>query len=127
MRGWGELDRSLGSEFLSGRADDVWGIVLWCYAFASQPFSPWHVASLVAPVDVLYFPSPQSSHVSSLVAAVDELNFPAAHSPEQADAPVDELNFPAAQSEQEIAPTVLNFPAEQGPWQSELEAPRVGL
>ena len=81
----------------------------WSYAFASSPFSPWHVASLVAPVDVLYFPSLQSWHVASLVA------------------PVEELNFPAAQSEQEVAPTALNVPAEQGPSQSELEAPNVGL
>jgi hypothetical protein len=149
------------------------------YAFTSRPFSPWHVASLVAPVDELYFPSPQSTHVASLVAPVevlyfpspqsshvetpvdvlnvpagqgeqeeeaapeyspvpqkeqvdsleapvDELNFPAAQS-EQAGAPVEELNFPAAQSEQEVAPTALNVPAEQGPSQSELEAPPDGL
>ena len=83
----------------------MWGIIFRCYAFASRPFSPWHVASLVAPVDVLYFPSPQSSHVET---------------------PVEELNFPAAQSEQEIAPTALNVPAEQGS-QSELEAPSIGL
>jgi hypothetical protein len=69
---------------------------------------------------------PQKEQVDSLVAVVDELNFPAAQS-EQADAPVDELNFPAAQSEQEVAPTALNLPAEQGPSQSELEAPSVGL
>ena len=117
----------------------------WCYAFASRPFSPWHVASLVAPMDVLYFPLAQSSHVASLVAPVDELYFPSPQSSHVAslvapvdvlyfpspqsshvETPVEELNFPAAQSEQEVAPTALNVPAEQGS-QSELEAPPDGL
>jgi hypothetical protein len=114
---------------VGGRLATCGESISWCYAFASRPFSPWHVASLVAPMDVLYFPSPQSTHVASLVAPVDELNFPAAQSSHVAwlVAPVEELNFPAAQSEQEVAPTALNVPAEQGPSQSELDVPRVGL
>ena len=101
MRGGGELDRSLGSEFLSGRAACDRGA-----CFASRPFSPWHVA---APVEGLYFPSPQSSHVASLVA------------------PVDELYFPSPQSSHVVAPVdVLYFPSPQAS-QSELEAPNVGL
>jgi hypothetical protein len=74
----------------------------------------------------LYFPAVQDVQVDSLDAPTEELNFPALQS-EQADAPVDVLYFPTVQSEQEIAPTVLNFPAEQGPWQSKLEAPPDGL
>ena len=104
MRGGGELDRSLGSEFLSGRAACDRGA-----CFASRPFSPWHVA---APVEGLYFPSPQSSHVASLVAPVDVLYFPLPQSSHVASlvAPVYVLYFPSPQASQ-----------------SELEAPRVGL
>ena len=77
-----------------------------------RPFSPWHVPSLVAPVDVLYFPSPQSSHVASLVAPVDVLYFPSPQSSHVASlvAPVDVLYLPSPQASQ-----------------SELEAPSVGL
>ena len=85
-----------------------------------------HVATLTAPGAPLYFPAVQEVQVDSLEAPTEELDFPAAQS-EQVDAPVDELNFPTAQTEQEISPSLLNFPAEQGPSQSELEAPSVGL
>ena len=90
MRGGGELDRSLGSEFLSGRAACDRGA-----CFASRPFSPWHVA---APVEGLYFPSPQSSHVASLVAPVDVLYFPSPQS-SQAERRFEEvgLYLPASQ------------------------------
>ena len=104
---------------------------------------PSQVSSFVAPTVTLYFPGAQSTQdvaaaeelyypavqelqVDSLEAPTEELNFPAAQS-EQVGVPVDELNFPTAQTEQEIAPSLLNFPAEQGPSQSELEAPSVGL
>jgi hypothetical protein len=86
----------------------VWGIifVVLCIRFH---ISPWHVASLVAPVDVLYFPSLQSWHVAT---PVDVLYFPSLQSSHVASlvAPVDVLYFPSPQASQ-----------------SELEAPNVGL
>jgi hypothetical protein len=68
-----------------------------------------HVASLVAPVDKLYLPSPQFTHEE---APVEGLYFPLSQSTHVASlvAPVDVLYFPSPQASQ-----------------SELEAPPVGL
>ena len=123
MRGGGELNRSLGSEFLSGRAACDRGA---CF---SGPFSPWHVEALVAPVDVLYFPSPQSSQVASFVAPVDVLYFPSPQSSHVASlvAPVDVLYFPSPQSSHVETPVdALYFPSPQS-WQAERRFEVVGL
>jgi hypothetical protein len=86
----------------------------------------WQVAADIAPVDVLYFPLPQSSQVA---APVDVPYFPLPQSL-QLVAPVDVLYFPAEQEIQEdsfvIPLMVLNLPAGHAR-QAELEAPPVGL
>ena len=91
--------------------------------------SPSHVALLVAPVDVLYFPAAQSSHVASDVAPVDVLYFPAAQSSQVASdvAPVDVLYFPSPQSSHTAAPVAgLYFPSPQS-WHAERRFEVAGL